>query len=488
MRRAVLLVLAVLLVPGGLAQSTTHAATLRFDFPDGQDFYAVPGTTYTRNATVVHELDPDDCGERPGIRPRATTVEVEVDIDGPWYTLGADPKSFLMTPSCFTPATYPIRLTARVLTTAPPDATGSATIRAIAQSARCATGVSCSIPAAETDDVPLGVFATAPPGGAGSGGPFPWPILLLLATGGGALGTAAYLYVRRRDAERKGTSGGAVGFPFRESTAPEPGSTFLGKYAVERELGRGAFGTTWLATHRGLDRRAVIKQLHPEWATVAEARDRFREEARILAALDHPHVTRVWDVEMVGDRWYIVMEFVDGGSLDDRLAKAKLSVEEATRITAQVLDGLGYIHGKGVLHRDLKPANILLTSGGQVKIADFGIAYRKKEKALLPSGSPPGTLLYMAPEQATGEAGDARSDLYAVAATYYRLVTNHFYVPVDETDYLEVRRAVVEVPPALPVPGLPPRVNAWLAKGLAKQPAARHGNAEEMGWALLAAR
>jgi hypothetical protein len=307
--------------------------------------------------------------------------------------------------------------------------------------------------------------------------PDPWASMAPLAIGGavvvaGAAAVAAVAARRRAPVEAAPVA-----------QAPEVGAVFLGKYHVERGLGSGAYGSTWLAMHLNLRRAVVIKQLHQEHNQVPEAIEGFRQEARILASLDHPHVTRIHDVELVQRAWYIVMEYVDGGSLEDRLKRGPLAPEEAARITAAILDGLAYIHGRGVLHLDLKPANVLLTSTGIVKIVDFGVS-RPAEGAAPEGAASTGTMLYGAPEVLRGEAPDARADLYSVAVTFYELVTGRFYLEADVMDLFEVRRAIASKPPVLPLPHLGARLNAWLDKALAKHPEARFQSARDMGRAL----
>jgi hypothetical protein len=315
---------------------------------------------------------------------------------------------------------------------------------------------------------PPGEGPSAPGGGS----------LLPLGLGLLALAVAAALAVLLR---RRGRWG---------SAAPEPGKDFLGKYRVVRELGRGAFGSTWLAEHRDLRRKVVIKQLHPEWSAVPEARARFEREARILAQLDHPRVTRIYDVENTGSAWYLVMEYVDGGTLADRAARGAVPRPEAVRLLGEVLQGLGYIHGRGVLHRDLKPSNILLTRAGEVKIADFGVARSAAPQGTLltqAGSSPPGTPLYLAPEQLRGGPGDARSDLYAVAVLAYELLAGRHYLAAHAGDPVLLLRAIAEMPPPLPLPGTGDALNAWLARGLAKRPEERFASAEEMARELRGA-
>lgn len=271
-------------------------------------------------------------------------------------------------------------------------------------------------------------------------------------------------------------------------SAPEPGRRFLGKYMVRERIGQGAFGAVWLATQTRLDRDVVIKQLHARWAQDEGARRRFEREARLLAQLDHPHVTTIHDVEEVQGTWYLVIEHVPGGSLADRLkAKGRLAPEDATRVTLQVLDGLAYIHDQGILHRDLKPSNILLTEDGRVKIADFGVARSRRPEATAltaAGGPPPGTPLYMAPELFEGTVDEPRSDLYAVAALYHRLITGDHHLDPTPTSEAELRERLLNEDPALPVAGLDEAVNAWLGRGLARDPDQRYQSAETMGQAL----
>lgn len=320
--------------------------------------------------------------------------------------------------------------------------------------------------------------STVAPGGDDAS---PWWVFPLLAGVAVAGGAGAFLVLRRRQGQAPGAAAAGPGAALQ----PVPGAVFLGKYRVVRELGAGAFGTAWLAEHDELGRAVVIKQLHPEWAGVKEAAERFRREARILASLDHPRITRVYDVERVGGALYIVMEYVPGGTLEERLQRGALPLAEAAQLTAEVLDGLAFIHAHGVLHRDLKPSNILLTAGGEAKIADFGVARSATlQRTMLTQAGTPGTPLFMAPEQLRGEPGDARCDLYAVGATFYLAVAGQSYLGDPGTDLFQLHRRVLEQAPELPLPAAPEAVNAWLAKALAKDPAERFQDAAAMAQAL----
>lgn len=266
---------------------------------------------------------------------------------------------------------------------------------------------------------------------------------------------------------------------------PSPGALLAGKYLVERRLGRGAFGEVWLARHLALNRPVVLKRLHPEWSDVETARERFREEARILASLDHANVTKTYDAEPIGEAWYLVLEYVPGGSLDACLAQRRLPPADARRIVEGLLRGVAYVHGRGILHRDLKPANVLLAEDGAAKVADFGVARATASPRLTAGLDSPGTPLYMAPEQVRGAPADARSDLYSAAAIAFEVFTGAYYLDVDVADVVAVQRAVLDAPPRADVE-LPPALAAWLARGLAKRREERFANAEAMLAALPA--
>ncbi len=276
----------------------------------------------------------------------------------------------------------------------------------------------------------------------------------------------------------------------RDDAPPAAGLLFRGKYAVVRELGRGTFGRTWLAEHVHLERPVVLKELLPRWRGDPTARGALLREARILAALDHPRVARVLDVETAEGGWVIVMEHLGGGSLHAPAGARPVPVRRAARLIHEVLDGLAYAHEQGVVHRDVKPSNVLLDRDGHAKLADFGIALPLGEHGVRPARGTgaAGTPSFMAPEIARGEAGDARSDVYSVAATTIRVLSRAI-VPGASADSTALEPWARDVPVrhASPPPGIPPPVLAWAMRGLAEDPDRRYGSAAEMRDALDAA-
>src|SRR3989440_580404 len=202
-----------------------------------------------------------------------------------------------------------------------------------------------------------------------------------------------------------------------------------GRYTVVRELGRGGMATVYLATDVKLGRRVAIKVLPPTTRAYLGS-GRFQREVLFAAQLSHPHIVPLFEADEADGLLFYVMEYVEGESLQDRLARdGPLAVEEAIRITAEVGDALEYAHESGVIHRDIKPGNILL-SRGHAMVSDFGIAKVLFESgtatggsAITGTGITVGTAEYMSPEQASGEKRiDARSDVYALAAVLYEML------------------------------------------------------------------
>lgn len=203
-----------------------------------------------------------------------------------------------------------------------------------------------------------------------------------------------------------------------ESAALE--AAVSGRYALERELGRGTTGIVYKARDVALDRRVAIKLLHP-FADIPRVRERFLEEARTIAAMAHPNVVQIYAVEQAAELVFFVMPYVVGETLGARVRRAgPLGPASALRCMRQVARALVHAHSRGVVHRDVKPDNIVLEHrSGRAKLVDFGISVRLEPGRSSMSDWPVGTPHFMSPEQASGGAVDARSDLYALGATVF---------------------------------------------------------------------
>ncbi|MCC7541293.1 MAG: serine/threonine protein kinase [Deltaproteobacteria bacterium] len=216
----------------------------------------------------------------------------------------------------------------------------------------------------------------------------------------------------------------------------EAESTYLaGRYRIVRPLGSGATGRVYLARDAFYERDVAVKVLHiTNEGAGRDAYARFVKESRIAAAIDHPHVVRV--LEFNPDGPFLVVELMEGGTLEDRFAataSGALPLGDVRPIARAVLDGLEAVHRRGIVHRDLKPANVLFTAAGQVKIGDFGVAHLADFGATM-TGAMLGTLAYMAPEQITGGKPDASTDLYAFGVILVRMLTGR--LPFPGPDYL----------------------------------------------------
>ncbi len=257
----------------------------------------------------------------------------------------------------------------------------------------------------------------------------------------------------------------------------------LGPYEVEGELGRGGMGVVLRAFDPALRRAVAVKVLTTALSYSGPARERFAREARAAAAVAHEHVVAVHAAEAGGGVPYLVMEYVPGRSLQQRLDESgPLDLEEVLRVGAEVARGLAAAHERGVIHRDVKPANILLEDGtGRVKITDFGLARAVGEAGVTHSGVVVGTPQYMSPEQARGGPLDARADLFSLGSTLY---TAYVGVPPFRAESaLAVLRAIVEDAPrplAEVRPGAPRWFAAVLGRLLAKDPGRRYRSAAEV--------
>ena len=262
-----------------------------------------------------------------------------------------------------------------------------------------------------------------------------------------------------------------------------PETVIAGRYTLEDLLGRGGMSEVYCAQDQELGRRVALKLLAPDADTA-----RFEREARAVASLAHPNVVQLYDYGEDNGRPYMVLEYVPGGTLEERLQAAKgkpLPDDEARLIAAGIAAGLAHAHARGVVHRDLKPANVLFDDEGRPKLADFGIARMAAgEGTLTEAGTVLGTAAYISPEQAAGEPASTASDVYSFGVILYRLITGR--LPFESADPMELVLLNRDAPPP-PVtefrndpPGL---LEATAMASLEKDPAHRPHD----GAALLAA-
>ncbi|WP_010204587.1 Stk1 family PASTA domain-containing Ser/Thr kinase [Salinibacterium sp. PAMC 21357] len=264
-----------------------------------------------------------------------------------------------------------------------------------------------------------------------------------------------------------------------------------GRYQIGELLGHGGMADVHLGLDSRLGRRVAIKLLKPSLANDPAFRTRFRREAHDAAKMAHPTIVRIFDAgeESVIDPSghetlipFIIMEYVDGRLLKDIVAEGPLAPAEATRIVAQVLTALEYSHRAGVVHRDIKPGNIMVTTGGQVKVMDFGIARAVSDSAatIAESSAIVGTAQYFSPEQARGEGVDARSDLYSTGVVLFELLTGQPPFTGDNPVAVAYQHVNSEaIPPSTSIAAVSPALDAVVLRSLAKDRFDRYQSAAE---------
>jgi tRNA A-37 threonylcarbamoyl transferase component Bud32 len=260
----------------------------------------------------------------------------------------------------------------------------------------------------------------------------------------------------------------------------------LGPYRILRPLGEGGMAAVFAAYQPSMERTVAIKVLPRQYAQEPVFLARFRQEATLVANLQHPNILPVFDFGESQGYTYLVMPFIQGGTLASRLQGQPLPLEQVVEIIRQVGGALDYAHKKGLVHRDVKPANVLLDEGGNCLLSDFGIARMVETSVhLTTTGGLVGTPAYMAPEQGLGKKADARTDIYALGIVLYQLVTGR--VPFRAETPIAVIRMHIDDPLPLPRqlnPGLPEAVERVILRALAKDPAERYSSAAEMVRAL----
>jgi formylglycine-generating enzyme required for sulfatase activity/tRNA A-37 threonylcarbamoyl transferase component Bud32 len=262
----------------------------------------------------------------------------------------------------------------------------------------------------------------------------------------------------------------------------------LGQYRIESRVARGATSTIYKAYQEKLDRYVAVKVLSPHFVDEPGFLDRFYQEARAVARLDHPNILPVYDFDQVGEIVYIVMKYVNTGTLRN-VMRGPLDLSYTLEIVTQVGLALGYAHRQGVVHRDVKPGNILIADNNWALLTDFGLAKMlESTQRLTRTGTGVGTPEYMSPEQAQGNPTDGRADLYSLGAMIYEMLTG--YLPFESDSGIAVAMKHVNdpvKPPRIYRPDLPPAVEHVILTALEKDPDQRYPTAEAMLTALTRA-
>jgi uncharacterized protein YkwD len=249
----------------------------------------------------------------------------------------------------------------------------------------------------------------------------------------------------------------------------------LGRYRLEELVGVGGFGQVWRAFDPQLCRPVAVKVVRPERVGTPDQTEKLLAEGQRMAQLRHHGIVPVYDVGLDGGRCYIVSEFIEGGSLAERIVAARLGPDDAARLIADVADALHHAHERHIVHRDIKPSNILLDGGGKPFVTDFGIALKTDEQQTVERTT--GTIAYMPPEQVTGGPVDARTDIYSLGIVLYQLLTGR--VPTDP-NLGTASQFCPPIPPRIIDPSIPPRLEKICLKAMARDREGRYPTAQSL--------
>nr|MBC8252965.1 serine/threonine protein kinase [Ardenticatenia bacterium] len=259
--------------------------------------------------------------------------------------------------------------------------------------------------------------------------------------------------------------------------------TTIGSYNLVEEIGKGGMAIVYKAYQPKLDRWVAVKVLDPAYTTNNfEVLARFRKEAKAIAGVRHPNILTIHDYGEEDGLEYIVMEYVEGGTLKDQLTSTPFDWKRATALAIGVGQALATAHSHGIIHRDVKPANVLMPRENWPLLADFGLAKIKEDRqSLTEPGITLGTPTYTSPEQALGEPIDQRADIYALGVLLYEMVTGR--APFASDRHFEVMLLHMSEPPPRPrdeVPGIPDKLESIILKALEKQPSDRYSQMADM--------
>jgi serine/threonine protein kinase/Tfp pilus assembly protein PilF len=263
----------------------------------------------------------------------------------------------------------------------------------------------------------------------------------------------------------------------------------ISHYKILKKLGEGGMGEVFLAQDTKLDRKVALKFLPPSLTRDTDAKERFKREAKAAAALNHPNIVTIYEINQHEDQTYIAMEHVEGQTLKEiitenstlNIQNSKLTIEKIIDITTQICEGLAKAHEAGIVHRDIKPQNILINKEGRVKILDFGLAKLKGVGQLTKESSTLGTINYMSPEQALGKDVDHSTDIWSLGVILYEMLTGQ--LPFKGDYEQAVIYSIINENPEFPTgqrEGLPSEFKNIIKKALAKDPSARYQSVNEM--------
>jgi non-specific serine/threonine protein kinase len=256
----------------------------------------------------------------------------------------------------------------------------------------------------------------------------------------------------------------------------------ISHYKIIEKLGAGGMGIVYKAQDLKLDRFVALKFLPPHLSADETEKQRFIQEAKAASALDHPNICTIYEIgESEENQLFIAMACYEGESLNTKINRGPLKLEEAIDIAGQIASGLERAHESDIVHRDIKPANIIITSRGEVKILDFGLAKLANQIRLTKTGTTLGTVAYMSPEQARGEDIDVRADIWSLGVILYEMVSGQ--LPFSGEYEQSVMYSIINEEPQ-PLTGLrtdvPPALERIVTKMLAKEPANRYQHADEI--------
>lgn len=291
--------------------------------------------------------------------------------------------------------------------------------------------------------------------------------------------------------DRLGSGGFMPVFLSMIKSAHELGMTneTIGRYEIESELGHGGMATVYLAHDPRFRRKVAIKLVAVKLQDHMMFRERFEREAQLIAKIEHPAIVPVYDFGEQDGQPYLVMRYMPGGALSDRIKDGPMTLAEVSRIISQIAPGLDAVHAQGIVHRDLKPANILMDAFGNPAISDFGIAHFTQSTIDLTGSAIIGTPAYMSPEQVRGDEDlDARSDLYALAVIVFEMLTGSGPFRAATPMSVAMKHLTESVPSIRSFrPDLPVQLEFILNKALAKQPESRYDSASQLAQDLQAA-